>query len=1153
MRRTVRSRLVHVVVVFAVSCGFMVSSPWTSSPVGASVTGGRTVDSALAYDAAGNRWVSVSSGEPLSSPGGSMCSPVDPVIQARGWTNVPVRTGPAPHRLRGCWEGDALRDLPSPWWAVNELGSVRAPSLLRVSGAWWLAYSARKSGSQQRCIGIASGSNALGPWTHPSAPLVCPPDGSSVGDPELFFSRADQKLYVLWSHAVPTAGHDCSSQIQVQQVDTNTRTVIGNATVLVDASTPLLGFDEVTDAACPGGVRHVVESPTMTRGRDGTLWLFFSANDRNSRNYATGFAFCGGGAPGSSGCALLNLFDPAQSRYRPLWGDAGRTAAVGGVNAAPYFAFPSHAGFGGLSLAELDPTGTAPQPIYATAQFWWSGDTHTQLMYRLDNGSMPALFEPETVAVAGAPGSFGSLASTPPEGTTPSGHSITTRAVPGHSWPGGYTGVFNARAADGTEFVGSFEQNGGFGHVTADGLVLGSYDPARSTWTNIPIKWNRLSDKTTTGTDTLPPVDPAAYGQTLPWEAATAAGRPESDGIHLAGATMGDVEPIDGGKAIAFTVPDAYPWAYAWLNGAGVPLPSGADGVWPAFGIVSKVDNEWKVATGAGWVNQWTGGQLAASVPRSPTNPDQPSISEQACAPTTDHHYGANFTVPPGESWCGSPNEMASLPRSHDIIVAQYARNFSDPTGTIAGGLMALRVTPVADGRYDVKVRGWEPLPVITAPSDPNIILLPTAKSIAVDPTGTDGDERFVVDMDVFTLNRNSGDLVLNRSDYFGAVATTVEFSYDAASGEIRPTSAPLLSQDLVNHQSLGAVGGAYDSDGNLWVQGFAQDPNTPFVGIYAKTNGQRTLGSAQCGFDPNKALRDYLTVGAKPDWGRACQPEYEIEAGRDFVRNAFSTVEFSEDPATKTMVMVSTAWARALSVRRSGMGLNMTFAVGDLVHTGEDRLMPLGNHRPGVFDSNGRLTFAMPGVTEAAGRPCSYIGYSGLGVLCPGITPRGAIRNWTTTIDVPQLFAPPPTPLPGSTGEPAVRIGAEQTATTATANGSAIDGTIPVRSVAVMDHRGVGYRLVGGSSGTVEYKVWVPVAGNYRLDYAICDSGVIRATVGSTSQSTAVTAACPGDGSPVGSTTTGPTFQLAAGLQTIRLNSTGGNWKLDWFAVSRL
>ena len=567
-RRTVLGRLTAVVLMVGTLAGAVPAAPAAAGPQGSL----RAADPTLVRD--GGTWISLSTNESLSSQLAVACDPSDPVW-AKGFAYIPYRTGPSPDQLGDCYAGDALPDGPGPWAGrPPATGMLQwAPSIAHINSAWFLFYAARRSGTGQQCIGVAAGDRPTGPgWLHAAQPLVCPSAGNWAIDPEIFYDRQTQAWYLLWRQDPGP----CDSRIYIQRFDPNTATLTGTARLLISGTHPDLGFDEYSVASCPGGLKHLIENPTMVRSDSGTLWLFFSANQWDSVNYATGWALCGEGSPtAGGGCALLNSFDPA-SRNRPWWGASSRTAPTAG-DARPSTAFPDLPGFGGLSLATPDPTATGIQRVHATAHLFWGGatDLRTQVVLRLHtSGTLPALAETEPVTLYGKAGTFGSVA-----GRTSSGQPVSTRGSPGFGLPAGRAGYFSAVAADGTIFTGGIDHNLNFIYMTADDMMVAAYNPNDNAYRTIGIR-------TTTGATSIPDEH---------------------------GASIADVATLDGGNAVAFTGP------VSWRG-----QDAATYGEWPALGILTKVGGVWQVAAG----NQWTGGQLAQT---------NPPVSVQACPPEAGH------------------------------------------------------------------------------------------------------------------------------------------------------------------------------------------------------------------------------------------------------------------------------------------------------------------------------------------------------------------------------------------------------------------------------------------------------------------------------------------------------------------------------------
>jgi arabinan endo-1,5-alpha-L-arabinosidase len=351
----------------------------------------RAADPALVRD--GSQWISMTTNERVGVPNAVPCDPEDPVWD-KGFAYVPYRVGPSPDRLANCWAGDLMPNGPGPWATSPWVNLQWAPSMARIGNVWWLFYTSQRRGTGQQCIGVAASNSATGGnWLQQSSPLVCPSGGQWTIDPEIFYDRQTSAWYLTWRQ---DPGR-CNSFIHVSRFDPTTGRLAGTVRRLLTATRAELGFDEIGNVAdCPGGLSHIIENPTLVRADNGELWLFFSANQWDSNNYATGWALCGTGPPLTGAeCALVNALPPAQ-RNKPIWGSSQRTAPTPG-DPRPYEPFPDLPGYGGLSLAVADPTAGGPQPVWATAHVYRGGSTRlrTQVIHRLDTSqTVPHLVEP---------------------------------------------------------------------------------------------------------------------------------------------------------------------------------------------------------------------------------------------------------------------------------------------------------------------------------------------------------------------------------------------------------------------------------------------------------------------------------------------------------------------------------------------------------------------------------------------------------------------------------------------------------------------------------------------------------------------------------------------------------------------------------------
>jgi hypothetical protein len=634
-----------------------------------------------------------------------------------------------------------------------------------------------------------------------------------------------------------------------------------------------------------------------------------------------------------------------------------------------------------------------------------------------------------TVTIHGRDGSFGALGD-----AVPSGQSLVRRAVPGWGFPAGRQAYRTALTNDGTVLIAGRDHGVSFlppTRSTGAELVIGAYQPDTNGYHNVRVQ-------TTAGRDRV--VDRG--------------GRP-------AGPSVVDLEPIAGGAAVAYT---------AWPTDANVDTAT--EGRWPVFGVLSKVDGQWRAA------GQWTGDELRAA---------STAVGARACP---------EQPRPPGRGECRGLSEMAAVPRSHDLIVAQRA----GLPGTHNGGLAALRVTgPDAAGRFSVRVVGHYLYPRIKQPGKAEFFdIVPV--SVQADPTSTLGDERFAVSFDVVNGAARDNPPVIQ------------EFSYDARTGTIQPVSPPLIPGDRTGDGKRfnGFTTMLYDSRGNLWA-----------ARVNGLAGGKLALYSdgPKCRHEPGRALDSYVTGGV---WGQACRPDYDILQAQ----SQPVVLGMVEDPVSHDIVLLLFDGI-LLPIRPSGSGPDMTFRIGNLVDLGR-KLLPSAegdfpDHRLGAIDEHHRLW-----VSRMQGRE--------------QVVEVPALDQWLYAVDVGDLFDPAPVELPATPGW-SVIVQAERTTTMSTTRRPGAWATVDVDSDAYVGlcpdtvpgidcasdaTPGAGFALADDSrfghlDGTVEYRVSVPRAGSYRIGYRVATFAV----------------------------TTGARIELAAGERTyVTPVSTGGGWRTIWHDV---
>ena len=546
-------------------------------------------------------------------------------------------------------------------------------------------------------------------------------------------------------------------------------------------------------------------------------------------------------------------------------------------------------------------------------------------------------------------------------------------------------------------------------------------------------------------------------------------------------------------------------------------------GAWPVLGVMTIVDGRWRVTS------QWTGRQLREA---------GGSAGAAACPARA---------ADTAESDCRQFADLAVLPRSGHVIATQQYGTGPDvgpqppqvPPGPTAwrGG------TPGGNGGF-AAIRLDGPTPTVAAQYTypeariPGILdgaaLRVIPESVSADPTSVPGDERFVV-----TFNVAPTGLYIPRF--------LQEFSYDSATGAVRPVSAPFIPGD---HSSgfgepfLGFAATLYDRNGNLWA-GRADAPIGVAGGklaVYTKDGRRRCAATAGSNVSAEKGMVAF---------GRACAPDFNL-------RPATSTLTshgFVEDPATGAIV--SLHWGGHIQAYLpTGTGAAMTFEVSNALDLGRKLMTQREDDVPvgwvGGFDATGRLW--MTGSSLRGG----------------GNDAR--IDHYLYSIGVGDLFDPAPVDLATTPGH-STTVQAERTTTIATRT-ARVGQSVEVMSVAatgpcndlfsvdacgVDSVRGDGYVLrddsgYGVLDGTaIDYRVRVAVAGTYRLSFRTSTFRGHPASISLTVAGQTVVTPVDTDGAWLTIAAT-KTVTLPAGAHTVRLSSPpkGGGWFLNHLLFQR-
>jgi hypothetical protein len=217
-----------------------------------------------------------------------------------GRGHVPTASAPSPE---GPWtiRGDAMPGGPSAGWAQS--GRTWAPDVHpNPDGSFTLTYTAWHKASGRQCIGVATASSPLGPFTPVgSQPLICPLNLGGAIDANTFVAN-DGTRYLLWKNDGNAIGVNSTLWL--------TRTT-NNGTALTGGNTALISS---------GGV---IEAPDLIQ-RGSQYVLFYSGGSYTGCEYLTSYAV----APSLSG--------PWTTAYRPLMTTASFDNHVCGPGGADF-------------------------------------------------------------------------------------------------------------------------------------------------------------------------------------------------------------------------------------------------------------------------------------------------------------------------------------------------------------------------------------------------------------------------------------------------------------------------------------------------------------------------------------------------------------------------------------------------------------------------------------------------------------------------------------------------------------------------------------------------------------------------------------------------------------------------------------------------
>jgi hypothetical protein len=278
-------------------------------------------------------------------------------------------------------DGFAFPEGESPEWTLAgvKVGDFWAPEIARVSGEYWLTYTARNR-DHSLSIGLARSDRPTGPWTDLGRPLLT---GGTIdahlfvapdGTPTLFWKEDRNGLWPRPLAGLLRAQAELIGRIFESEMDRRTaafaaavqpwangrrpierfflmqpfisaalanwprvRSVleeIGETDLLEAMRTPIFAQQLARDGASLIGERvqvlendlpwegHLIEGPWVTH-QAGRYWMFYAGNDFTNPAYGIGVAVAD------------DLFGPYVKQAEPLLGSTGEWLAPGHASVAP--------------------------------------------------------------------------------------------------------------------------------------------------------------------------------------------------------------------------------------------------------------------------------------------------------------------------------------------------------------------------------------------------------------------------------------------------------------------------------------------------------------------------------------------------------------------------------------------------------------------------------------------------------------------------------------------------------------------------------------------------------------------------------------------------------------------------------------------------
>ncbi len=169
---------------------------------------------------------------------------------------------------------DALPVLPS--WAAAPF--TWAPDIHRFGSVYVMYFTGYLQALDEQCIGAATGSTPVGPFTAQPRPFICQSGLSGSIDPRVF-TDSDGTNWMLFKSDQNAHGRSTPTTLWSQQLTPDGLGLVGTASDLMGPDEPWQG--------------SIVEAPDMVKV-NGVYWLAYTGNWFNQPVYGVGVAWCAG-------------------------------------------------------------------------------------------------------------------------------------------------------------------------------------------------------------------------------------------------------------------------------------------------------------------------------------------------------------------------------------------------------------------------------------------------------------------------------------------------------------------------------------------------------------------------------------------------------------------------------------------------------------------------------------------------------------------------------------------------------------------------------------------------------------------------------------------------------------------------------------------